>query len=134
MNRYNSNKFVFMDNIDKVDILENSYVVDIQQKISNEEELFEIYANALHFPDYFGKNWNAFWDVMADLHWVPQKNLIIKHHKPLLMSDENLRVYIEILCDTVNHWEKIKDRNIVICFQNSLKNKIDQILASSSDN
>ena len=30
------------------------------------EELHTILAESLGFPDYYGKNWDAFWDIVRD--------------------------------------------------------------------
>ncbi|WP_346767010.1 barstar family protein, partial [Vibrio sp. 2-2(9)] len=33
--------------------------------IENESQLHELMANCLGFPDYYGKNWDAFWDCLC---------------------------------------------------------------------
>ncbi|TOH04642.1 ribonuclease inhibitor, partial [Vibrio parahaemolyticus] len=32
--------------------------------IENENQLHELMANCFGFPDYYGKNWDAFWDCL----------------------------------------------------------------------
>ncbi|EOS8324781.1 barstar family protein [Vibrio parahaemolyticus] len=34
--------------------------------IENENQLHELMANCFGFPDYYGKNWDAFWDCLCD--------------------------------------------------------------------
>ncbi|HCH4139911.1 TPA: barstar family protein [Vibrio parahaemolyticus] len=34
--------------------------------IENENQLHELMANYFGFPDYYGKNWDAFWDCLCD--------------------------------------------------------------------
>ncbi|WP_411107804.1 barstar family protein [Vibrio vulnificus] len=34
--------------------------------IENENQLHELMANFFGFPDYYGKNWDAFWDCLCD--------------------------------------------------------------------
>ncbi|WP_230853584.1 barstar family protein, partial [Vibrio harveyi] len=34
--------------------------------IENESQLHELMANCFGFQDYYGKNWDAFWDCLCD--------------------------------------------------------------------
>ncbi|QQL44424.1 barstar family protein [Sulfuriroseicoccus oceanibius] len=45
-----------------------SRAVKIQlEGVSSKEELHERLAHALAFPDYYGRNWDAFWDCITEL-------------------------------------------------------------------
>ena len=45
-----------------------SRAVTIQlEGVSSKEELHERLARALEFPDYYGRNWDAFWDCITEL-------------------------------------------------------------------
>ncbi|WP_240478314.1 barstar family protein [Photobacterium aquae] len=35
--------------------------------IESKIQLHELMANCLGFPDFYGKNWDAFWDCLCDL-------------------------------------------------------------------
>jgi hypothetical protein len=39
--------------------------------------LFDEIAAACQFPDYFGENWNALRDCLADLEWMPAERYVI---------------------------------------------------------
>ena len=42
------------------------YVIDFKN-VKGHFDMFEIISTAMDFPDYFGNNWDAFWDCMTDL-------------------------------------------------------------------
>lgn len=39
--------------------------------IENEKSLHELFASKLGFPDFYGKNWDAFWDAITALVKLP---------------------------------------------------------------
>ena len=41
--------------------------------ISTVRELHLLMARTLHFPDWYGPNWDAFWDVIVALVEMPEK-------------------------------------------------------------
>ena len=40
--------------------------------VMNEEQLHTLLMQRLEFPHYYGKNWNAFWDVITEPDGLPQ--------------------------------------------------------------
>src|SRR3954465_14539189 len=52
--------------------------------------LFAEFAQVLEFPDYFGHNWDALEECLADLEWLPAKGyiLIITEAYHVLPDDE----------------------------------------------
>lgn len=41
--------------------------------VGSVRELHELMAATLHFPDWYGPNWDAFWDVIIGLVEMPGK-------------------------------------------------------------
>jgi RNAse (barnase) inhibitor barstar len=38
---------------------------------------FQAIASSLHFPDYFGRNWDAVYDCLTDLNWLPAAGYVL---------------------------------------------------------
>ncbi|HEX5544102.1 MAG TPA: barstar family protein [Nitrospira sp.] len=71
--------------------------------------LFGEFARALAFPDYFGHNWDALEECLADLEWLPAKGyilLITDTQAVLPESEEDYDTLLEILDDAGEAWSK----------------------------
>ena len=64
-------------------------------------------ARALDFPDYFGHNWDALEECLADLEWLPGKGyiLLLTDAAHVLPDDEaEYETFLEILRDAGEAW------------------------------
>lgn len=71
--------------------------------------LFKEFGQALAFPDYFGHNWDALEECLADLEWLPAKGyvLLITDAQAVLPEDEEeYETLLEILNDAGEAWSK----------------------------
>lgn len=71
--------------------------------------LFNEFARALAFPDYFGHNWDALEECLADLEWLPAKGyiLLISDTQAVLPeAEEDYDTLLEILDDAGEAWSK----------------------------
>jgi RNAse (barnase) inhibitor barstar len=69
--------------------------------------LFAEFARALGFPDYFGHNWDALEECLADLEWLPAKGyiLLITDAAHVLPNDEEeYETFLEIIRDAGEAW------------------------------
>jgi len=69
--------------------------------------LFEEFAQVLEFPDYFGHNWDAMEECLADLEWLPAKGyiLLITDAGCVLPEDEEeYETFLEVLRDAGESW------------------------------
>lgn len=39
--------------------------------VNSEEQVHELFASALHFPHFYGRNWDAFWDILTGFGCFP---------------------------------------------------------------
>lgn len=79
------------------------------KKCSTPAGLFTEFARALGFPDYFGHNWDAMEECLADLEWLPAKGyvLLLTDAQAVLADDEDeYETLLEILSDAGEAWSK----------------------------
>lgn len=65
------------------------------------------FARALDFPDYFGHNWDALEECLADLEWLPAKGyiLLVTDATQVLPDDEDeYETFLEVLSDAGEAW------------------------------
>ena len=73
----------------------------LDDSLSTREQLFEAYGQALQFPGYFGKNWDAFIDCLSDLSWIDGDEVAIVHDALPALPPADLRSYLECLQDVL---------------------------------
>jgi hypothetical protein len=69
--------------------------------------LFAEFAQALDFPDYFGQNWDALEECLADLEWLPGKGyvLLLTSAELVLPDDEeDYATFLEVMSDAGEAW------------------------------
>lgn len=69
--------------------------------------LFEHFAECLHFPDYFGRNWDAFLDCVRDLEWIPAAGyaIVVSDANRLLRhSEKDFAIFVDILDTAAEEW------------------------------
>ncbi|MFE9636185.1 barstar family protein [Streptomyces sp. NPDC006463] len=63
------------------------------QDMPDEVSAFQYFSEVLKFPEYFGWNWNAFYDCVRDLEWLSAdyRILIIESAESALSEDDDAR-------------------------------------------
>ncbi|MDO6385012.1 barstar family protein [Uliginosibacterium sp. 31-12] len=76
-------------------------------------KLHHVLARALHFPDWYGHNWDALADCLSDMSWDEANTyvLALQRAEPLQTADpESFNTLVEILEDAVQVWHEQKIR------------------------
>jgi RNAse (barnase) inhibitor barstar len=76
-------------------------------KCRTANSLFAEFARALEFPDYFGHNWDALEECLADLEWLPAKGyvlLLTDADRVLPEADDEWATLLEVLSDAGEAW------------------------------
>ena len=69
--------------------------------------LFTEFAKVMELPDYFGHNWDALEECLADLDWMPAKGyvLLLTDAEQILPEDEeDYATLLEVLSDAGEAW------------------------------
>jgi len=75
--------------------------------VAGKAVLFERFAAALAFPDWFGANWDALEDCLSDLSWRPDAGrlLVIDGFETLQgAGGDDFRVLLGLLGDVAQDW------------------------------
>src|SRR6266705_1900430 len=93
--------FVFDDSMPTTAV-EPTTSAEIPVGITSKAELLAELAQRLHFPGYFGMNWDALDECIHDLSWLPVGPIVLKHADLPLDNDvANAKAYLLILDDVV---------------------------------
>src|SRR5262245_30505972 len=70
--------------------------------------LFDEFSAAFQFPYYFGENWSAFDECLADLEWLPATGYVMAiSDTTKVLSDEGFQefaTFISVLTEVAEHW------------------------------
>ncbi len=119
------NKFVIIDSKD-------SYVAYIDSK----SDLLEQLKTKLNFPDYFGYNWDALNDCLADFSWIEQKNITIVHTELPDLDNIDMSIYVRILTKQIDGWDKWENGKIhqlEVVFPTCCRGEIEKYMYESNE-
>lgn len=104
------------------------FYVRIDPSIGNAEELIRALYYLLWLPGYFGFNWDALYDCLSDLSWIPCRKVVLVHVNLPELPREELKVYLEILRDTVLDWDGDEGHEIEVVFREIDKFTVEDLL------
>jgi RNAse (barnase) inhibitor barstar len=89
------------------------------KKIERKEQFLNHAALAMHFPERFGNNWDAFEDCLTDLSWIEEEvkgyAILCDHVDPLAEhSLSQLETAVEVFKDAVQFWHDQGKKMLVI--------------------
>ena len=68
----------------------------VPPRLEGKTALLEFLKEALRFPSYFGDNWDALNDCLADVAAGGEKFVVVHHDLPLESEPAQQRTYLEI--------------------------------------
>ena len=110
-------------------------VAEVPAGIRSTKALLEELYQRLHFPDYFGSNWDALWECIRDLSWLPPGPVVLKHHDlPLAGDVASQKTYLSILSDTVEKKLTVPGqllRDLIVLFPPETQQQVDWLVKSN---
>ena len=80
------------------------YIVDFRE-VKYYSEIHTVLRDAFDFPDYYGRNWDAFWDCLTDMLGRPYRvELYGMEHVRELFDDTAQKII-----DTLREWKHFDD-------------------------
>jgi len=123
----NNDVFKFIDGPASYDTGE-VFFARLDPLISNSDDLLKSLYYLLWFPGYFGFNWNALEDCLRDFEWINEEKIIIVHDVLPNISSNDLKLYLEILRDTILDWYGNEHHTLEVVFQEKDRDYITNIL------
>lgn len=124
----NKTRFIFSDHLH---IEENIFFARLAKNICTQEQLLNSLAQCLKFPIYFGFNWNALFDCLKDFHWIEEPVVILMHEKLPQLNESDLKIYLEILVDAIDHWKSENNLKFEVIFLKSDQLKVMRLIDSA---
>ena len=119
--------FVFYES---ADLFDDGMVANVHAGIASVDELFDVLSEALHLPDYFGRNWNALDEVLGDLSWLAPPRIVVVHADLPDLPAEQLRIYLDVLRTAVDEWtQRPGAHELVVAFPEVEQLAIRRLLA-----
>ena len=93
---------------------DHTKVVTINDTIVGKKELLHFYSVTLRFPYTTVTNFDAFRDVMGELDWLQEEEIVIFHDKLPLLDKQDMASYIDYLNLIDVEWEKSPERAEIV--------------------
>lgn len=78
------------------------------KRVSDKATFLSEAAKTMHFPNYFGKNWDAFEDMLNDLEWAPAKGYVILYtHAERFAQLPDWKTALSIFQVAVQRWQQV---------------------------
>lgn len=91
---------------ESADALGDGMIASVRAGITSVDELYDVLSEALHLPNYFGRNWDALDEVLGDLSWIAPRRVVLVHEDLPELPAEQLRVYLDVLRTAVDEWTR----------------------------
>ena len=99
-------KYILVFEDEKIREDDHEKFFEVPSSLTSEEDLINLFRKELNFPDYFGSNWDAFYDILSDLYWLDLKEVVVYHDSLTQLKENDLLIYIGIIRDLLKYSDK----------------------------
>lgn len=122
--------FLFLDATRDCD--RDGLVARVPAGTRGKRELLHRLAKQLHFPRYFGCNWDALEECLRDLSWLQERRIVILHEALPLRDPAQRRIYMHVLRDAIAAWRPGDAHELIAVFPASSRAWATAILEDQS--
>ena len=111
---------------------DSAMVVRLPPGVRSKQKLLAILADKLRFPGYFGGNWDALEECLADFSWLPagQRVAIVHEDLPFGAGGENRGIYLSVLAGACG--AALRSHPLSFVFPSSLAEDITAAMSQES--
>lgn len=84
--------------------------------VKSKDQLFMSLYRTLQLPTYFGFNWDALSECLGDFDWIKKKDIVLIHDELPELDDETLKLYLQVLNETIKEWRKSDKHSFEVFF------------------
>jgi hypothetical protein len=95
------------------------HIAVFDDAVATRAGFFQELARALRFPDYFGHNWDAVYDCLTDLNWLPAAGyvLVLDGFAPFAMNEPGQwDIGLKVLWEACAFWTPLRTPMYVLLF------------------
>ncbi len=124
--------FTYYSTFEKLSRHHDSWrIARIRAGITTKFDLLDAIADALSFPAYFSKNYDALWDCLRTLDGISEYRVLLAHEDLPQLPEDDQRIYTEILYEALIHWETHYDEHLfAIAFPETARDGIAKLTDS----
>jgi hypothetical protein len=76
-------------------------------------------ARDLHFPDYFGRNWDAVYDCLTDFNWLPAEGYVVLldgFGALAANAPDQWQIGLKVLREATDFWRPLRTPMFVLLY------------------
>ena len=80
---------------------------------------FQEIARGLYFPDYFGRNWDAVYDCLTDLNWLPAAGYVLvldEFDRFATNESEQWNIALKVLREGCAFWQPLSRQMLALLY------------------
>ncbi len=108
-----------------------THIGRVRAGIRDKKALLAAAGEALSFSGFFGKNLDAFWDMLRDLPEELPRRIFLVHDDLPDLPDGDLHGYLETLQDACQHWSDRDEYEFEVIFPYSTRDAVLRLMATS---
>lgn len=111
----------------------NAETIDVPGNLRTPSETFDFFEKRLRFPEWWGRNWDAFDDLLTKVDWMtnPVETRIVHSAIPAFKEEQDRKTYCEILL-MASAWRDVFPPALNVVFPAAVRADFERILTGGA--